>query len=86
MCFVFSVPAIMAITVVRVLASYFAGANKIKYNLVGGLLALIIVTLFNFALIPSMGINGAALADSLGYIFYMVFLLTFFNKTSKQLI
>jgi O-antigen/teichoic acid export membrane protein len=79
-CFVFSVPAILAITVVRVVASYFAGANRIRYNLIGSLLALVIITALNFLLIPSMGINGAALADSAGYTAYMVLLLFFLSR------
>jgi O-antigen/teichoic acid export membrane protein len=78
MCFVFSVPAILAITVVRILASYFAGTNRIKYNLAGGLIALVVIVVFNFLLIPLMGINGAALADSAGYTACMLFLLLFF--------
>ncbi len=84
MCFVFSVPAILAITIVRVLASYFAGINRIRYNLVGGLIALTAITLLNFLLIPSMGINGAALADSAGYIGYMIFLLILINNKQNQ--
>ncbi|HXB44087.1 MAG TPA: polysaccharide biosynthesis C-terminal domain-containing protein [Puia sp.] len=80
MCFVFSIPAILAITVVRILASYFAGTNRIKYNLAGSLIALVVIIFLNLLLIPLMGINGAALADSAGYISYMVFLLILFSK------
>ncbi len=78
-CFVFSAPAILAISVTRLLASYFAGTNRVKYNLTGGLIALVIIVLLNFSLIPLMGINGAALADSVGYISCMIFLLVFFS-------
>ncbi|MFI5185948.1 MAG: polysaccharide biosynthesis C-terminal domain-containing protein [Chitinophagales bacterium] len=73
-CFVFSVPAILSISVIRILASYFAGINRIRYNLVGGLIALVVIVALNFWLIPLLGINGSALADSVGYLFYMVFL------------
>lgn len=74
-CFIFSVPAILSITVVRILASYFAGTNRIRYNFTGSLIALIVVASLNFWLVPLMGINGAALADSAGYTAYMIFLL-----------
>ena len=80
MCFVFSIPAILSITIVRILASYFAGTNRIKYNFTGSLIALIVIIFLNLLLIPLMGINGAALADSAGYISYMVFLLILFGR------
>jgi len=86
MCFVFSVPAILSITVVRVLAAYFAGANLIKYNLVGGLIALVIITGLNFLLLPFMGINGAALADSAGYMAYLAYLLYMLSRYKSRLI
>jgi O-antigen/teichoic acid export membrane protein len=85
MCFVYSIPAILAITIVRVLSSYFAGTNRIRYNLAGCLVALSIITLLNFLLIPLMGINGSALADSAGYIAYMSLLLFFFSKERQTL-
>lgn len=75
-CFVFSIPAILSITVVRVLASYFAGINKIRHNFTGSLIALIVIAGLNFWLIPLIGINGSALADSIGYMAYLFFLLS----------
>lgn len=78
-CFVFSVPAILSITVIRILASYFAGTNRIRYNFFGGLIAFLMVTTLNFLLIPFMGINGSALADSAGYLSCLIFLLTLYH-------
>ncbi|MBS1920339.1 MAG: oligosaccharide flippase family protein [Bacteroidetes bacterium] len=75
-CFLFSIPAILSITIVRIVASYFAGTNRIRYNFFGSLIALFIITALNFLLIPLMGINGSALADSAGYLAYMIFLLS----------
>lgn len=83
-CFVFSIPAILAISVTRILASHFAGTDRVRYNLFGGLVALVIITILNFWLIPFMGINGAALADSVGYISFMIFLLMFSTKKRIQ--
>ncbi len=79
-CFIFSVPAILSITVVRILASYFAGTNRIRYNFSGSLIALIVIATLNFLLIPLIGINGAALADSAGYTAYMIFLLILLKR------
>jgi len=80
MCFIFSIPAILAITVVRIAASYFAGTNRMKYNLAGGLIALTVIAFLNYLLIPLMGINGSALADSAGYISYLTLLIFFLNR------
>jgi O-antigen/teichoic acid export membrane protein len=57
-----------------VLASYFAGINRVRYNLIGGLIALVLVVVGNYLLVPFMGINGAALADSAGFLAYMIFM------------
>lgn len=75
-CFVFSVPEILSITIIRILASYFAGTNRVRFNFIGSLIALIVVTVLNFWLVPLMGINGSALADSAGYFAYMIFLVS----------
>jgi O-antigen/teichoic acid export membrane protein len=83
-CFLYSIPAILAMTVVRIITSYFAGINRIQYNLVGSLIAMAVITVLNLVLIPSMGINGSALADSAGYISYMIFLLVLFAYKKKQ--
>ena len=85
MCFVYSIPAILAITVVRILSSYFAGTDRIRYNLIGGSIAFIVVGILNFWLIPSMGINGSAVADSTGYFCCMLLLLFLFSKERKAL-
>jgi O-antigen/teichoic acid export membrane protein len=73
---VFSVPEILSITIIRILASYFAGTNRVRFNFIGSLIALIVVTVLNFWLVPLMGINGSALADSAGYFAYMIFLVS----------
>jgi O-antigen/teichoic acid export membrane protein len=82
-CFLYLIPGVLAISCVRVLASYFAGLNKVKYNLAGSLFALVLIVGLNFILIPSMGINGAALADSAGYVAYLLFLFYKFQKSGR---
>ncbi|MGZ3852610.1 MAG: hypothetical protein ACXVBX_07460, partial [Flavisolibacter sp.] len=82
-CFIFSVPVILTMSLIRMLSSYFAGINKIKYNLVGSLTTLIVVTVLNFLLVPLMNINGSAIADSIGYMCYMLVLLYFYKRSVK---
>lgn len=83
-CFIYSIPGILALTIVRILAAYFAGKNQIKFNLRGSLIALFIIAGLNILLIPLMGINGAAVADSAGYLAYMVYLIILFRKWKIQ--
>jgi O-antigen/teichoic acid export membrane protein len=82
-CFVYMSPGILAITCVRVLASYFAGLNQVQLNLAGTLLALGLIIALNFLLIPHWGINGAAFADSIGYMVYLFFLYRHFSKNNR---
>ncbi|HUX83864.1 MAG TPA: polysaccharide biosynthesis C-terminal domain-containing protein, partial [Chitinophagaceae bacterium] len=50
-----------------ILASYFSGMNRVQINLAGSVLCVVIIVSLDFALIPKWGIDGAALASSLGY-------------------
>jgi O-antigen/teichoic acid export membrane protein len=79
-CYLASMAGIISLSLISILAAYFSGNNQLKYNLVGSLLAFGLVTLFNFILVPQMGINGAAWADSIGYFGYLCFLVYFFWK------
>ncbi len=85
LCFVYSIPAILSIALVRIVSAYFAGANLVRFNLAGTIIALSLVTIFNFILVPIMGINGAALADSIGYLGYMMILLVFLKRHNINL-
>jgi len=83
-CFLYLAPGAIAISNVTVFASYFAGLNKVSLNIAGAVLAFGLITLFNFLLIPQLGINGAALADSIGYAAYLLFHVYHFNKTAGR--
>jgi O-antigen/teichoic acid export membrane protein len=78
--FVLLIPGILALTVVRVVAAHFAGLNLVKHNLTGGILALVVIVLGDWWLIPIYGIAAAAAVSSVGYLLYMGYLLLQFNK------
>ena len=78
--FVLLIPGILALTVVRVVAAHFAGLNLVKYNLNGGILALVFIVGCDWWLIPQYGITAAAAVSSVGYVLYMGYLLYQFNK------
>jgi len=62
--------------IITVLASYLAGMNKQKVNLLSSLYGLIATIVFDILLIPRYGIIGAAIASSISYLitsFYILF-------------
>jgi len=83
-CFALMAPGIVAIACVRVMASYFAGLNQVRLNIAGSMMAFVLIALLNFLLIPKYGINGAAIADSIGYLAYLLFHLYHFNKNTGR--
>ncbi len=60
-------PGVLFVSMHTLLAAYFAGKNKIRYNLQAAIVSLVLITVLDILLIPSMGRNGAAIASSIAY-------------------
>ena len=60
-------PGVLFVSMHTFLAAYFGGKNKVSYNLQSSLFSLVIITILDFLLIPSMGKTGAALASTIAY-------------------
>jgi O-antigen/teichoic acid export membrane protein len=60
-------PGVLLFCIATVLAAWFAGKNMLKVNLAGSILCLLVILSLDLALIPSLGIKGAAIASSTGY-------------------
>jgi O-antigen/teichoic acid export membrane protein len=67
------VPGVYALGPLAILAAYFAGRNRVKVNLYGGLAALGVMLLGDLLFIPRYHIMGAALVSSASYITYMIY-------------
>ena len=80
--FLLLIPGIIAICLAYPLASYFSGKDKIRTNIYSSILALVVIVVANFVLIPLYGIRGAAVASSLGYSTLFIYLLIEFKKES----
>lgn len=78
--FIFLMPGILSLSTLYTLTAYNAGINKLKVNMVGCVLALIVVIAGNTLLVPAYGINAAAAVSSMGYIIFQVYLLLDFKK------
>lgn len=78
--FICLVPGILSLSTLFTLTAYNGGRNKLKVNMFGCLLALILVIAGNLLFVPKYGINAAAAVSSIGYIVYQVYLLYDFKK------
>ncbi len=73
-------PGILALALQALLTAYYAGRDKVKYNLYGALFALVVIVVADLILIPPYAADGAAMGSSLGYITYAVFMFTIYKK------
>lgn len=78
--FLILVPGILALSLHSLLTSYYAGINQVLVNLTGASIALVVILLLDFSLIPTLGTKGAAIASSAGYIAYAAFMFYRFQK------
>lgn len=81
--FLYLIPGILALSGIFTLTAYFAGMNMIRVNIIGSLMALIVILTGDIIFIPAYGINAAALVSSAGYIVYQVYVIFIFNKVYK---
>lgn len=73
-------PGILFFSAHTVLANYFSGTGKPKYNLYASLIGLSVTLIAAFILIPWLGIRGAAITTSLTYAALFVYQWIVFRK------
>ena len=73
-------PGIVFFSAHTVLANYFSGTGKPKYNLYASLIGLSVTMISVFILIPTLGIKGAAITTTLTYTALFVFQWIVFHK------
>ncbi len=66
-------PGIVFFSAHTILANYFSGTGRPKYNLYASLIGLSVTLIAAFVLIPRMGIQGAAITTSLTYLALFVY-------------
>jgi O-antigen/teichoic acid export membrane protein len=77
-------PGIVFFSAHTVLANYFSGTGKPKYNLYASLIGLSVTLVSAFVLIPWLGIRGAAITTSLTYISLFVYQWLVFRKHTES--
>lgn len=80
------IPGILSLVIISLLGAYFAGKDLVRINLIGALLALIIMVIADLILIPALQIQGAAIACSISYSSYLVYLLFWFSRKESSTI
>ncbi len=74
------VPGILCLSMLVILLSFFSGKQQSKYNFIGAMLALLVILLGDFILIPKYGIYAAALVSSIAYFVNFVYAVYQFKK------
>lgn len=74
------IPGIFSLSVLTLLSSFFAGVGKLKINVNGALLALVVMMVGDFLFVPSFGIIAAAIVSTVSYTVNLGYSLYFFNK------
>lgn len=78
------IPGILFFSALFTLTAYFAGSGRVDVNLKGGLMALALIALGDIIIIPTFGINGAAMVSSIGYICYYIYVWMAFKAESNM--
>ena len=73
-------PGIVFFSAHTILANYFSGTGKPKYNLYASLIGLSVTLVSAFVLIPMLGIRGAAITTTLTYTTLFVYQWIVFHK------
>ncbi len=80
-------PGILLLSAHTILANYFSGTGKPKYNLYASLIGLSVTLVSAFILIPWLGIRGAAITTTLTYTALFIYQWIVFHKqTGSRLI
>jgi O-antigen/teichoic acid export membrane protein len=75
-------PGIVAASATRVLGSYLFSQGRIIYNTYATFIALGLTVVLDFALIPTLEVDGAAIASSIAYIAALIATLYWYRGVS----
>ncbi len=81
--FLWLVPGLFALSLLALMAAYFAAINQVKINIITSLVGLLVIVIADLLLIPVYGIIGAAAASSVGYLVCFFVALYYFNKETN---
>ncbi len=77
-------PGILAMAASQAFSHYFSGTGQNKHNLIGSGLGMLVSVGIGIWLVPSMGLNGAAITASLAYSTSLIYQVTVFIDRTKS--
>jgi len=83
-CFLLLLPRVIMQSGVAILAANLAGKGYPWYHPIGCTVPLVILVLLDIILIPNLGINGAALGNSIAYISALIIIWVGFHKYNER--
>ncbi len=85
--FILLIPGIIALSVLSILSTYLAGADAVHLNLLTAFIALIIICIGDYCLIPVYGVKAAAAVSGFAYLICTATALLFYvRKTGISLL
>jgi O-antigen/teichoic acid export membrane protein len=78
--FILLIPGILSLSTIALVTAYNSGKDRIKTNMLGSLIGLVIIITGDWLFIPRYGIRAAAVISSVGYTSYLIYLLYVFKK------
>jgi O-antigen/teichoic acid export membrane protein len=76
-------PGIILFCPATVMAAWFAGKGLLRINLWGSVTSFLSILLLDIFLIPSLGMNGAALASSIGYTVTSIYFMSVYCRQTN---
>jgi O-antigen/teichoic acid export membrane protein len=81
---VIKIPAILFLSFAFVLGTWFAGINKVIYNIYSTIAGVVVIIVSDVLLIPAYGITGAAAASLLAYLAVLITSICLYNSKTDQ--
>ncbi len=78
--FVVLIPGILAIAALHPVVAYYSGRNRLRTNLEGSIIALVLIATGDALFIPQYGIVAAAAVSTVGYTVYYLYVLLRFRS------
>ncbi len=75
---------VLPFSVKIIIASYYAGINKTKIDMIGAVITFFICLVFDIILIPKYGVVGASIATIIAYVCNILFMIITFRKITNS--
>ncbi len=78
--FLIMIPGMLAICLIYPVTSYYAGKDRIRENIIGSLIAVVVLIAGDAVAVPQFGMIGAAFVCSISYLLYGLYMINRFSK------